>query len=50
MLGQIEWAVQNGSVTKIGVLPVDALFCFILFIYLFILILFQFENLLRRVI
>ena len=46
MLGQIEWVVQNGSVTKIGVLPVNTLFYFILFIYLFILILFQFKNLL----
>ena len=34
MLGQIEWVVQDGSVTKIGVLPVNALFY--LFIYLFI--------------
>ena len=28
MLGQIEWGVQNGPITKNGVLPVTALFFF----------------------
>ena len=38
MLRQIEWRVQNGPITKNGVLPVTALY--------FLKILFQFKSLL----
>ena len=41
MLRQIEWRVQNGPITKNGVLPVTALY--------FLKILFQFKSLLQRV-
>ena len=42
MLRQMEWGVQNGPITKNGVLPVTKYFAFLK-------ILFQFRNLAYRV-
>ena len=42
MLRQVEWRVQNGPVTKNEFLPVTTL--------LFLKILFQFKNFLKRVV